>query len=97
MSTFTPPPDGRYTQRGNRLYLHLFACPFADVHLDGLRDRVEYAQFLHDASEVRFAGTHAARHLSDAVAEANPDALTLQIPVQPPNVLVPVIELFLKE
>ena len=30
---FTAPPDRRYTQRGDRLYLHLFAWPFEHVHL----------------------------------------------------------------
>ena len=32
-SRFTPPADARYTQRGDRLYLHLFAWPFQHVHL----------------------------------------------------------------
>ena len=27
-SDFTPPPDCRYTQNGNRLYLHFFGWPF---------------------------------------------------------------------
>ena len=52
-SDLTPPPDCRYTQRGNRLYLHLFAWPFRHVHLDGLAGRVEYAQLLNDASEIK--------------------------------------------
>ena len=51
-SEFTPPPDARYTQRGDRLYLHLFAWPFRHVHLPGLAGKVEYAQLLNDASEV---------------------------------------------
>jgi len=51
-SDFTPPPDCRYTQNGDRLYLHLFAWPFRHVHLDGLAGRVAYAQLLDDASEI---------------------------------------------
>ncbi|MBO0885098.1 MAG: alpha-L-fucosidase, partial [Mycobacterium sp.] len=50
---FTPPADCRYTQRGNRLYLHVFAWPMRHLHLPGLAGRLRYAQFLHDASEVK--------------------------------------------
>ena len=90
-SEYAPPPDCRYTQRGDRLYLHLFAWPFRHVHLPGLADRVEYAQFLHDASEVRCVAEEAKSHMG-----LGDDALTLVLPIQPPDVLVPVIELFLK-
>jgi alpha-L-fucosidase len=83
-SDFTPPPDCRLTQRGNRLYLHVFAWPMIDIHLDSLADRVEYAQLLNDASEIQM------------VADKS-NTLTLKLPIQRPNVLVPVIELFLKE
>jgi alpha-L-fucosidase len=51
-SLFTAPPDCRYTQRGNRHYLHLFAWPFDAAHLPGLADRLVHAQFLHDGSEI---------------------------------------------
>ena len=50
-SDFTPPPDCRYTQNGNRLYLHIFQWPGRHLHLEGLADQVEYAQYLHDGSE----------------------------------------------
>lgn len=82
-SGFAPPPDGRYTQNGHRLYLHLFSWPFRHVHLDGLAGKVAYAQFLHDASEIR-------------CREGQDGALTLDLPVQKPDVAVPVVELFLK-
>lgn len=32
---YVPPPDARYTWRGDRLYLHLFAWRFQHVHLPG--------------------------------------------------------------
>lgn len=92
-SDFTPPPDSRYTQNGNRLYLHLFAWPFRHVHLDGLADRVAYAQLLNDASEVNI-------HTVDSHHQAQntmPGTLTLELPVWKPAVTVPVVELFLKE
>jgi alpha-L-fucosidase len=97
-SRYVPPPDCRYTQRGDRLYLHLFAWPFKHLHLPGLADRVRYAQFLHDASEVR-------RHVVDPTdhnethkfAALTPGTLTLELPIQQPDVEVPVIELMLAE
>jgi alpha-L-fucosidase len=98
-SAFVPPPDSRYTQRGDRLYLHLFAWPFDAVHLPGLADRVVYAQFLHDAAEVR-------REVSDpddkhayATSSAGqpPGTLTLLLPTRAPEAEIPVIELFLKD
>jgi alpha-L-fucosidase len=96
-SEFTPPADCRFTQKGNRLYLHLFAWPFKHVHLAGLAGKVAYAQFLHDASEIK-------RHELDPTDQGNmapkgmaANTLTLELPVQKPEVLVPVVELFLKE
>jgi alpha-L-fucosidase len=95
-SAYRPPADCRYTQRGDRLYLHVFAWPFGHLHLPGLAGRVRYAQFLHDASEVK-------RDIADPGQPAHgissggqpPGTLTLQLPVQRPDVAVPVIELFL--
>ncbi|WP_198664092.1 alpha-L-fucosidase, partial [Jiangella endophytica] len=93
-SAFVPPPDCRYTQHGNRLYLHVLSWPFKHLHLPGLAGKVRYAQLLNDASEIRLvphdegAGTHHALRTS-------PDDLTLELPIQRPDVAVPVIELFL--
>ena len=39
---------------GSRLYLHLFAYPFAHLRLPGMAGKVEYAQFLHDGSKLLF-------------------------------------------
>ena len=97
-SEFAPPPDCRYTQSGDRLYLHMFEWPFKHVHLEGLADRVEYAQLLNDASEIR-------RRIIDPNQQAQnttmggipPGTLTLELPVQKPPVCVPVVEMFLKE
>jgi alpha-L-fucosidase len=83
-SDLEPPPDCRYTRRGDRLYLHVLAWPFRHLHLPGLAGRVEYAQLLHDASEVR-------------MEERPPsDTLTLVLPTAAPPVSVPVVELFLR-
>jgi alpha-L-fucosidase len=85
-SSYTPPPDCRYTQRGDRLYLHLFAWPFRHVHLPELAGQVAFARFLHDGSEVKLAEGE----------DASTGDLTLELPIQPPEVRVPVVELFLR-
>ncbi len=96
-SELTPPPDCRFTQRGDRLYLHLFAWPFRHVHLDGLADQVAYAQLLNDASEIKLIVNDPKRQAQNTTMPGTAGTLTLQLPVQRPDVLVPVIELFLKE
>jgi|YNPNPStandDraft_1061719.scaffolds.fasta_scaffold14295_3 alpha-L-fucosidase len=97
-SDFTPPPDCRYTQNGNRLYLHLFAWPFRHVHLDGLANRVEYAQLLNDGSEIKMLVIDPHQQAQNTMmGGGRPDTLTLELPIQKPPVAVPVIELFLKD
>ena len=96
-SEFAPPPDCRFTQKDDRLYLHLFSWPFRHVHLPDMGDRVAYAQLLNDASEIRMSvidPTQAAQNTT--LGGLSPNTLTLELPVQRPDVLVPVIELFLK-
>jgi alpha-L-fucosidase len=92
-SEFTAPSGCRYTQNGKRLYLHVYAWPFRHVHLDGMAGRVEYAQLLNDASEIRI--TTPAPHENLGFSRT-PGTLTLELPVQKPDVTVPVVELFLK-
>jgi alpha-L-fucosidase len=88
------PQDCRltYNPQTNRLYVHVFAWPYKHLHLDGLAGRVEYAQLLHDGSEVMM-GTDA-WHTQQIGSAAN--TLTLTLPQTPPPVAVPVVELFLK-
>ncbi|MCC6446436.1 MAG: alpha-L-fucosidase [Armatimonadetes bacterium] len=96
-SDFTPPPDCRYTQNGNRLYLHLFAWPFRHVHLNGLAGKVAYAQLLNDASEIRmFTVDPHQQAQNTAMGGISADTLTLELPIQKPPATVPVVELFLK-
>ncbi len=85
-SEFAAPEYGRLTQNGKRLYAHLFAWPFKHLHLDGLAGKVEYAQLLNDASELPM------REDADPARAT----LTLELPVRKPEVVVPVVELFLK-
>jgi len=86
---FEAPQDCRltYHPEKRRLYLHVFAWPFRQLHLDGFAGKIAYAQLLNDASEITF-------QVRDRDNESQ--ALTLNLPVQKPAVTVPVIELFLK-
>ncbi len=94
-SEFAPPEDCRFTQRDNRLYLHVFSWPMRHIHLEGFAGKLEYAQFLHDASEIRMRENdpHAVAQNTSMTGTAG--TVTLELPIQKPNVLVPVIELFL--
>ena len=86
-----------YNPTSNRLYIHLLAypgtrlaCPFAED--------VVYAQFLHDASEIGIE-----RHGEDWAHKQNfyesgCEAVSyLRLPAVRPDVLVPVIEVILKD
>ncbi len=87
---FNAPEDCRLTYNPDtkRLYAHLFAWPFLGFHMDGIADRVEYAQLLNDASELK------TRVVEDKGERKN--TLYFNLPVHKPNVTVPVIEMFLK-
>ncbi|MEW1839537.1 alpha-L-fucosidase [Nonomuraea angiospora] len=95
-SAFEPPQDCRYTQRGDRLYLHLLSWPMKYVHLAGLGGRVRYAQFLHDASEVPLVEIDPKEPFHHYLRGLPETTLTLQLPITRPDVTVPVIELFLE-
>jgi alpha-L-fucosidase len=89
------PQDCRLTwnPETRRLYVHLLAWPFQHLHLDGLAGRVAYAQLLNDASEVP-AGL--GREATIQKVNMGEGTLTLKLPVRKPDVLVPVVELFMK-
>lgn len=87
-SGFKAPQDCRltYNPDKNKMYLHVFTWPFVHLHLDGFAGRVEYAQLLNDASEIR---------MNENKGDAK-KTLTLTLPVNKPNVTVPVIEMYMK-
>jgi len=93
---FVAPTDCRFTQSmdGRRLYLHLFAYPFAHIQLKGLAGKVKYAQFLGDASELHFTEGKV-NHFSEGASQSS-DLLVIEIPPVKPRAIVPVIEIFLK-
>jgi alpha-L-fucosidase len=96
-SSFSPPPDCRYTQRGDRLYLHVFSWPLGHLHLPGLAGRVAYAQLLADASEIAIDELDPHQQAQNTRPGGQPTGtLTLRVPTRRPDVAVPVIELFLR-
>lgn len=92
-SDYPAPPDCRLTQNGKKLYLHIFAWPFMHLLLEQLAGKVEYAQFLHDGSEVLMSGIPDWQLEQMQIKEGT---LILNLPVKKPDVVVPVIELKLK-
>ncbi|HIS55663.1 MAG TPA: alpha-L-fucosidase [Candidatus Fimimorpha excrementavium] len=94
---FETPADCRLTQSedGKRIYVHLFAYPFAHLKLKGFAGKIKYAQFLHDGSEVLFTEGKI-DHFSAGKEKEEADTTILYLPDVKPHCLVPVIEIFLK-
>ena len=90
---FTPPPNTvlTYNPVAKRLYIHLIGYPMGRLPVS-FGARILYAQFLHDASELRL------QRIPDWQKENCPvgaDDAYLDLPVRRPNVPNPVIEVFL--
>ena len=89
-------PDGTlltYNPKSNRLYLHLPNYPMGRVGFS-FADKVEYAQFLHDASELRILSSPGElAQEQDAGSGFNG---FLELPIVKPDVEMPVIEMYLK-
>lgn len=81
-----------YNPETNRLYVHLLDYPLQNFLMRGYGDKVKYAQFLHDASEIKI-GKPYGHWIEQEQAEND---INLLLPVNKPNVEIPVIELFLK-
>jgi alpha-L-fucosidase len=82
-----------YNPETKRLYIHLLDYPLTNFRLPGYKGKVKYAQFLHDASEILITAPYG-HHMQGSIATEND--LNLRLPVNKPNVEIPVIELFLE-
>lgn len=80
-----------YNPKTNRLYIHLLDYPLHHFNLTGYKGKIKYAQFLHDASEIKITQ----RIENGTVVDANSGNINLTLPVTKPNVEIPVIELIL--
>jgi alpha-L-fucosidase len=85
---FNAPPNTLLTWNPvtNRLYVHLLTYPLDRISLAGMSGKVRYAQFLHDASEIRF----------NPGSGEDAGNLSLVLPVRKPPVEIPVLEIYLK-
>ena len=82
-----------YNPKTNRLYIHLLDYPLQNFTLKGYKGKVKYAQFLHDASEIKISapvGYWTKQQLSE-------NDINLSLPVNKPPVEIPVIELILND
>ena len=93
---FKAPFGCRLTQSrdGSRLYIHLFDYPYKFLELEGFAGKVDYAQFLHDGSELLFREGDPG-HFSEGQSRSG-ELLVINLPEVKPDVIVPVIELMLK-
>lgn len=80
-----------YNPTTKRLYLHLINYPIGKITLPEMLGKVKYAQFLHDASEIKFISKSSHQPDSEKVA----GELVLALPVDKPNVEIAVIELIM--
>lgn len=78
-----------YNPKRNTLYIHLYDYPMGFLPID-FWEKIKYAQFLHDGSEIMIRRPPA-RHVQTGDVP-HPGGLTL--PMLKPNVEVPVIEVF---
>jgi len=86
-----------YRPEGKRLYIHVLEWPMGVLTLDGFAGRVEYAQLLHDASEVPFTEKGGEIGFMPGPRGTGPEnVLTLRLPVRKPDIEIPVIEVFLR-
>lgn len=83
-----------YNPTTRRLYIHVLEWPFKSLHLPGFKDKFKYAQLLNDGSEIKFR-TQTQKGGSTIETSKESDVI-LSLPVERPDVEVPVIELFLE-
>lgn len=79
-----------YNPEKNVLYIHLLDYPMGRLNID-FGDKVDYAQFLHDGSEVKISSQRNHSQSGDTQTHT-----FFNLPVVKPDVEIPVIEVFLK-
>lgn len=99
----TQAPDGfeapkncllTYNPEKKRLYIHVLEWPFKSLYLKNFKDKFKYAQLLNDGSEIKFySPQRSGSHTTETGEEGD---IIFRLPVEKPNVEVPVIEVFLE-
>ena len=84
------PRGTRITQSndGKRLYIHLIEYPNGFLKLEGMGGKVDYVQFLHDASEIPFTDKQFV-HMGDTVTGEKDCDVVINVPKMIPDVVVP--------
>ena len=92
-STFDIPENSllTYNPKSNRLYVHLLDYPLQNFTLKGMKDKIKYVQFLHDASEIKIEPPKG-HWIKQELDEGD---INLILPVNKPPVEIPVIEIVL--
>ncbi len=80
-----------WNPKTRRLYVHVLEWPMGTLHLDGYAGKIKYAQLLNDGSEVRFTERP---DWQSRVEKVTARTVSLRIPVQKPDVEIPVIEVY---
>ncbi|MCD6544194.1 MAG: alpha-L-fucosidase, partial [Flavobacteriaceae bacterium] len=73
-----------YNPKTNRLYIHLLDYPLKNYTLKGMKGKIKYAQFLHDASEILIKNRHGYGELKNSGFGKND--INIELPVNKPNV-----------
>ncbi|MDH8702194.1 alpha-L-fucosidase [Dysgonomonadaceae bacterium PH5-43] len=82
-----------YNPTTNRLYVHVLEWPFKSLHFKNLKGKVKYIQLLNDNSELRYrTQTRGGGNMAELSGEND---IIISLPVEKPNVEVPVIEIIL--
>ena len=82
-----------YNKETNRLYIHLYDYPMGFLPVE-FTDKIEYAQFLHDGSEL-IIRQPPQRHAQDG--EQKGELGGIRLPMKKPHVEIPVVEAWLKK
>jgi alpha-L-fucosidase len=87
-----------YNPVTERIYLHILAWPYKHITMEGkaYAKQVEYAQFLHDGSEIAMKGLEAWQE-GQKHSLGGEGTLSITLPQMKPKVAIPVVELFLKK
>ena len=82
---FKAPEGSLLTQSEDekRLYIHLVDYPYTELVMEDVAEQIDYAQFLHDGSEIEYR-------------KNNDGSVNFIIPGLKPDMINPVIEVFLK-
>ncbi len=83
------------SEDGKRLYIHLLSYPFFCCVMPNMAGKIKYAQFLHDGSEIKISEERPIDMIGSHYLDMS-GPVYFRLPTVQPDMLVPVIEVFLK-